>query len=123
MKYADLRDFLAQLYISSAVTVFGLSAAIAYYAFRLADRAEAETERLLRNILPENVVERLREHPEEPIADAFSETSILFSDVQSFVPLSRKLGAERTDMIGLRQSQEFSQYVRRIWADLDVVLQ
>jgi NitT/TauT family transport system ATP-binding protein len=33
------------------------------------------------------------------------------------------LGAERTDMIGLRQSQEFSQYVRRIWADLDVVLQ
>jgi|HubBroStandDraft_4_1064222.scaffolds.fasta_scaffold14509_3 adenylate cyclase len=90
------RDFLAQLYISSAVTVFGLSAAIAYYAFRLADRAEAETERLLRNILPENVVERLREHPEEPIADAFSETSILFSDVQSFVPLSRNLGAART---------------------------
>jgi NitT/TauT family transport system ATP-binding protein len=33
------------------------------------------------------------------------------------------LGAERTDMIGLRQNQEFSQYVRRIWADLDVVLQ
>jgi NitT/TauT family transport system ATP-binding protein len=33
------------------------------------------------------------------------------------------LGAERTDMIGLRQSQQFSQYVRRIWADLDVVLQ
>jgi NitT/TauT family transport system ATP-binding protein len=34
-----------------------------------------------------------------------------------------ELGAVRTDMIGLRQSQEFSQYVRRIWADLDVVLQ
>jgi NitT/TauT family transport system ATP-binding protein len=33
------------------------------------------------------------------------------------------LGAERTDMIGLRQRQQFSQYVRRIWADLDVVLQ
>ena len=33
------------------------------------------------------------------------------------------LGAERTDMIGLRQNQAFSQYVRRIWADLDVVLQ
>jgi NitT/TauT family transport system ATP-binding protein len=33
------------------------------------------------------------------------------------------LGAERTDMIGLRQSPEFSHYVRRIWADLDVVLQ
>src|SRR5216684_3990322 len=33
------------------------------------------------------------------------------------------LGAERTDMIAMRQSQDFSQYVRRIWADLDVVLQ
>jgi NitT/TauT family transport system ATP-binding protein len=33
------------------------------------------------------------------------------------------LGAERTDMIGLRQSPEFSQYIRRIWADLDVGLQ
>lgn len=33
------------------------------------------------------------------------------------------LGAERTDMIGLRQTQGFSQYVRSIWADLDVVLQ
>jgi NitT/TauT family transport system ATP-binding protein len=33
------------------------------------------------------------------------------------------LGAERTDMIGLRQSPEFSHYIRRIWADLDVGLQ
>ena len=33
------------------------------------------------------------------------------------------LGPERTDMIAMRQSQDFSQYVRRIWADLDVVLQ
>jgi NitT/TauT family transport system ATP-binding protein len=33
------------------------------------------------------------------------------------------LGAERTDMMAMRQSQDFSQYVRRIWADLDVVLQ
>ena len=88
--------FLAQLYISSAVTVFTLSAAIAYYAFRLAERAEAQTEALLRNILPGEIVDRLRERPEEPIADAFGEASILFSDIQSFVPLSRGLGAART---------------------------
>jgi adenylate cyclase len=88
--------FLAQLYVSSALTTFGLSAGIAYYAFRLAERAEAETERLLRNILPENIVERLRQNPDEPIADAFGEASILFSDIQSFVPLSKGLGAERT---------------------------
>ena len=61
-----------------------------------ADRAEAETEALLRNILPDDIVERLRLRPEEPIADAFAETSILFSDIQGFVPLSRSLGPERT---------------------------
>src|SRR5258705_7453380 len=33
------------------------------------------------------------------------------------------LGAERTDMMAMRQSQGFRHYVRRIWADLDVVLQ
>jgi NitT/TauT family transport system ATP-binding protein len=34
-----------------------------------------------------------------------------------------ELGADRTDMMAMRLSQGFSQYVRRIWADLDVVLQ
>jgi NitT/TauT family transport system ATP-binding protein len=33
------------------------------------------------------------------------------------------LGAERTDMMAARDSRDFSTYVRRIWADLDVVLQ
>ena len=33
------------------------------------------------------------------------------------------LGADRTDMMAMRQSDGFSHYVRRIWADLDVVLQ
>ncbi len=90
------RGFQAQLYVSSAVTVFALSGALAYYAFTLAERAEAATEALLRNILPDDIVERLRAHPDEAIADAFEEASILFSDIQGFVPLSRNLGAERT---------------------------
>jgi NitT/TauT family transport system ATP-binding protein len=33
------------------------------------------------------------------------------------------LGTERTDMMAARDSRDFSQYVRQIWADLDVVLQ
>jgi NitT/TauT family transport system ATP-binding protein len=33
------------------------------------------------------------------------------------------LGAERTDMMAARESRDFSKFVRRIWADLDVVLQ
>jgi NitT/TauT family transport system ATP-binding protein len=34
-----------------------------------------------------------------------------------------ELGIERTDMMATRDSRDFSKYVRRIWADLDVVLQ
>ena len=87
--------FLDQLYISSAVTAFAITALLVYYAFRLAERAEAETEALLRNILPDQIVDRLRQHPGEAIAEAFDQASILFSDIQGFVSLSKRLGAER----------------------------
>jgi adenylate cyclase len=88
--------FLDRLYLSSAVTAFGITALLVYYAFRLAERAEAETDNLLRNILPEQIVDRLKQHPEEAIAEAYDEASILFSDIQGFVSLSKRLGAERT---------------------------
>ena len=93
---APAPGFLAQLYLSSALTAFGVTAAVAYYAFRLAARAEAETEALLRNILPDKIVERLKQHPDEPVAESFSEASVLFSDLKSFVPLARSLGPART---------------------------
>jgi adenylate cyclase len=89
-------DLLSQLYVSSAVSVFGVIAALSYYAFHLAARAEAETEAVLRNILPDHVVERLKARPGEPIADSFAEAAILFADLKGFVALSRGLGAERT---------------------------
>lgn len=90
------RGFLAQLYVGAALNTFVLIAALTYYSFRLVERAEAQTEELLYNILPSAIVERLREHPKESIADAFEHASILFSDIQSFVPLSKSLGARRT---------------------------
>jgi NitT/TauT family transport system ATP-binding protein len=34
-----------------------------------------------------------------------------------------EFGSDRGDMIALRENPDFSHYVRRIWADLDVVLQ
>jgi NitT/TauT family transport system ATP-binding protein len=34
-----------------------------------------------------------------------------------------ELGAGRTDMMAVRENRDFSHYVRRIWADLDVVRQ
>jgi adenylate cyclase len=88
--------FLAQLYVTSALTAFAVTAALAWYAFSLADRAEAETEALLRNVLPDTIVERLKERPDEPVAESFSEASVLFSDLKSFVPLAKRLGAART---------------------------
>lgn len=88
--------FLDANYVQGAVTAFALIAASVYYAFSLAERAKAETERVLRNVLPDNVVERLKSSPETAIADGFSEASVLFADIAGFVSIARGLGPERT---------------------------
>lgn len=84
------------LYVQAAVTTFGLIAACVYYAFSLFERAKAETETVLRNVLPDSVVERLKEAPGETIADGFSEASVLFADITGFVGMARGLGPEKT---------------------------
>ena len=89
-------ELLNSIYVQAAVTTFAIIGASVYYAFNLAENAKAETEALLRNILPESIVERLRSRPTEVIADTFSEASILFADISGFVPLARTLGAART---------------------------
>ena len=88
--------FLDANYIQGAVTAFALIAASVYYAFSLAERAKAETERVLRNVLPDNVVERLKSSPDSAIADGFNEASVLFADIAGFVAIARGLGPERT---------------------------
>jgi len=85
---------LNDLYTQATITTFGLIAITVWYAFRMVESAKAETDRLLRNILPDNVVERLKMAPEDAIADSFAEASILFSDISGFVPLARSLGPE-----------------------------
>lgn len=87
---------LDSMYVQATVTTFGIISAAIYYAFRLAEAARAETEALLRNILPDTVVERLKSRPSEPVADTFQEASIVFADITGFVPLARKLGASET---------------------------
>jgi len=56
-------------------------------AARQIEKANAENERLLLNILPASIADRLR-HGEEPIADAFDEMAVLFADVVDFTPFS-----------------------------------
>lgn len=89
-------DMLRSLYIQGAVTTFGLIAACVYYAFSLAEKAKAETETVLRNVLPDSIVERLKASPGETIADGFSDASVMFADITGFVALARRLGPERT---------------------------
>ena len=80
-------------YTQAAITTMGLIAASVYYAFSLAEKAKAETDALLRNILPDQIVERLKANPGEAIADSHEEASVLFADISGFVALARRLGA------------------------------
>jgi adenylate cyclase len=89
-------EVLDALYTQAAITTFGIISAAVFYAFRLAENAKAETDALLRNILPDTIVERLKAKPAEAVADTFSEASILFADISGFVPLARRLGAQET---------------------------
>lgn len=90
------QDVLDTLYAQAAITTFGIISAAVFYAFRLAENAKAETEALLRNILPDTIVERLKAKPAEHVADTFPEASILFADISGFVALARRLGASET---------------------------
>lgn len=88
--------FLNANYTQGAITTFALIAASVYYAFSLAERAKAETENVLRNVLPDSVVERLKAEPATAIADGFSDASVLFADITGFVSIARTLGPEKT---------------------------
>lgn len=87
---------LDTLYTTAAFTTFTMIGAVVYYAFRLADQARSETEGLLRNILPEPIVDRLKAAPDAMIADACEEASVLFADLEGFVALAKSLGPQRT---------------------------
>jgi adenylate cyclase len=89
-------SLLANLYVSSAVTTTCIIALIVGYAFTVADRARAEADALLANILPEAIAERLKERPGERVADSVADASVLFSDLIGFTELAQRLGAART---------------------------
>jgi adenylate cyclase len=87
---------LHNLYVSSAATSFSIIALIVGYAFTVADRARAEADSLLANILPEPIAERLKINPGERVADSVPQASVLFTDLVGFTGLAQELGAART---------------------------
>jgi adenylate cyclase len=95
------------LYMQAAITTVVLIAASVYYAFSLAERAKAETDAVLRNVLPDAIVERLKANPGGLIADSIDDASVMFSDISGFVALARRLGADRTVDLLSRIVSEF----------------
>ena len=88
------------LYTQGAITTVVLIAASVYYAFSLAEQAKAETDAVLRNVLPDAIVERLKANPGALIADSIDDASVMFADISGFVALTRRLGANATvDML------------------------
>jgi adenylate cyclase len=61
-----------------------------YYFVRQSARLYDESEMLLRNILPDEIADRLKSS-DEMIADEFSSASILFADIVGFTPLAADL--------------------------------
>ena len=57
------------------------------------DRAQRESDRLLHNILPISIADRLRSG-EQPIADEFHAVTVVFADVAGFTRLTREAGAD-----------------------------
>lgn len=84
------------LHVTAVATTFCVISIVLYYAFRLVEQAEAETDSLLHNILPGTIVDQLKSNPDTTIADDFAEASVLFADIKSFVALAKDLGPART---------------------------
>jgi len=62
---------------------------------RLLQEEREKSERLLLNILPASVAERLKEHP-GTVADSFPDVTVLFADLADFTPLAARQSAETT---------------------------
>ena len=97
--------------IGSSVMLF----AVMYYALRQLTQAEQRATReherslrLLLNVLPPVVAERLMIHPDETIADAFSEASVLFADMGGFTARSSDTTPE-----------ELVVFLNRVYTSLD----
>jgi adenylate cyclase len=95
-------EALDVVYAYSALMTSVITFIIIFYAFQMLSRAEAMTERerqrsedLLHNILPDSIAQRLKERPDEIIADSFGDVTVLFADIVGFTPKATTLSPDR----------------------------
>ena len=88
------RLLVVQVYEFDSINLYGTDITAA----RQVERLNAENERLLLNILPATIAERLR-GGEMVIADAFDDMTVLFADVVGFTDLSARWPAR--EVVGL----------------------
>ncbi|MEO1694411.1 MAG: adenylate/guanylate cyclase domain-containing protein [Pseudomonadota bacterium] len=92
-------EMITGIYTQASITTVAMIAAAVWYAFTLVEAAKAETDAVLRNILPDTVVTQLKQNPDAVIAQQHENVAVLFADIAGFVALSKSLGAERTVVI------------------------
>lgn len=83
--------------VAAGVVVF----AVTVYFVRQRDHFQKESDDLLHNILPDEIVARLKTSP-SMIADSFDSASVLFADVVDFTPMSA--GMPPDELVGLLNS-------------------
>ena len=93
------------LLVTSVISTVLMLGVVGFYFKRVADTAEAEllvanerSERLLLNILPEEIADRLKA-ADTTIADYYESASVLFADIVDFTPMSAGMSA--SEVVGL----------------------
>ena len=84
--------------IFNLILILSFVFAVLYYYVRQRSRLQTQTDALLRNILPDEVAERLKTSSDR-IADEYESVSILFADVTGFTPLTA--GMAPADVLNL----------------------
>ena len=112
VQYAVDEAFINQIYILSASSIMIVLALIVWYAYMLAADAEERSEKLLLNVLPNSIAERLRDQPDSIVADKFDEAAVMFADIKGFTKLSRTMSAE-----------ELVELLNRVFSDFDEVVE
>ncbi|MFG1934286.1 adenylate/guanylate cyclase domain-containing protein [Mycobacterium sp. NPDC048908] len=102
----------------TVISAFAMGIAVAWYALReirrarLAMEAEYErSERLLTNILPATIAERLKDPSRNIIADGYDDASILFADIAGYT--ERSSDTPPTDLV---------RFLDRLYTDLDALV-